>query len=95
MTGAIHLWAHPGGRFRSEVLRGCTAPHRILHADLRRVLGTRAGRCCRRPGVIRFLADRRVMFNVTERRLGHRSARYIARYTNPPESVAAGYVEDL
>ena len=30
-----------------------------------------------------------------ERRLGHRSARYIARYTNPPEDIAAGYVEDL
>ncbi|MDP8928222.1 MAG: tyrosine-type recombinase/integrase [Actinomycetota bacterium] len=30
-----------------------------------------------------------------ERRLGHRSARYIARYTNPPEDVAASYVEDL
>lgn len=28
-----------------------------------------------------------------ERRLGHRSARYIARYTNPPEAVAAAYVE--
>lgn len=25
-----------------------------------------------------------------ERRLGHRSARYIARYTNPPEDIAAG-----
>jgi len=25
-----------------------------------------------------------------ERRLGHRSQRYIARYTNPPEGVAAG-----
>ncbi len=30
-----------------------------------------------------------------ERRLGHRSQRYIARYTNPPEEVAAGYVEDM
>ena len=30
-----------------------------------------------------------------ERRLGHRSGRYIGRYTNPPEAVAAGYVEDL
>jgi site-specific recombinase XerD len=30
-----------------------------------------------------------------ERRLGHRSQRYIQRYTNPPESVAAGYVEDF
>jgi len=30
-----------------------------------------------------------------ERRLGHRSGRYISRYTNPPEAVAAGYVEDL
>jgi len=30
-----------------------------------------------------------------ERRLGHRSPRYIARYTNPPEAVAAGYVEDF
>ncbi len=28
-----------------------------------------------------------------ERRLGHRSQRYIQRYTNPPEEVAAGYVE--
>ena len=28
-----------------------------------------------------------------ERRLGHRSQRYIQRYTNPPENVAAGYVE--
>jgi integrase len=28
-----------------------------------------------------------------ERRLGHRSQRYIQRYTNPPEDVAAGYVE--
>jgi len=30
-----------------------------------------------------------------ERRLGHRSQRYIARYTNPPEEVAASYVEGL
>jgi integrase len=30
-----------------------------------------------------------------QRRLGHRSQRYIERYTNPPEDVAAQYVEDL
>lgn len=30
-----------------------------------------------------------------ERRLGHRSGRYIGRYTNPPEAVAAGYVEGM
>ena len=30
-----------------------------------------------------------------ERRIGHRSQRYIAHYTNPPEDVAAGYVEDM
>ena len=30
-----------------------------------------------------------------ERRLGHRSQRYIARYTNPPEDAAAGFAEDL
>lgn len=30
-----------------------------------------------------------------ERRLGHRSQRYIQRYTNPPEDIAAGYVEKL
>ncbi len=30
-----------------------------------------------------------------ERRLGHRSGRYIGRYTNPPEAVAAGYVERM
>lgn len=30
-----------------------------------------------------------------ERRLGHRSQRYIQRYTNPPEKKAAEYVEDF
>ena len=30
-----------------------------------------------------------------ERRLGHRSQRYIARYTNPPEHVAASHVEQM
>ena len=30
-----------------------------------------------------------------ERRLGHRSQRYIQRYTNPPEVVAASYVEEF
>jgi integrase len=30
-----------------------------------------------------------------ERRLGHRSQRYIQRYTNPPEDVAAGYIEEF
>ena len=30
-----------------------------------------------------------------ERRLGHRSQRYIQRYTNPPDEVTAGYIEGL
>lgn len=30
-----------------------------------------------------------------QRRLGHASQRYIDRYTNPPEDIAAGYVEGL
>ena len=30
-----------------------------------------------------------------ERRLGHRSQRSIQRYTNPPETVAADYVEEF
>ena len=30
-----------------------------------------------------------------ERRLGHRSQRYIQRYTHPPQDVAAKYVEDF
>jgi integrase len=30
-----------------------------------------------------------------ERRLGHRSQRYIQRYTHPPEAVAASYIEEL
>lgn len=30
-----------------------------------------------------------------ERRLGHQSQRYIQRYTNPPEEIAASYVEDF
>lgn len=30
-----------------------------------------------------------------QRRLGHQSERYIGVYTNPPEEIAAGYVEDF
>jgi integrase len=30
-----------------------------------------------------------------ERRLGHRSQRYIQRYTNPPADVAARYIEEF
>ncbi len=30
-----------------------------------------------------------------ERRLGHRSQRYIQRYTNPTEAVAASYIEEF
>jgi len=30
-----------------------------------------------------------------ERRLGHRSQRYIQRYTNPPEAIAAAYIEEF
>jgi integrase len=30
-----------------------------------------------------------------ERRLGHRSQRYIQRYTNPPEEIAAAYIEEF
>jgi len=30
-----------------------------------------------------------------ERRLGHRSQRYIQRYTNPPKEIAASYIEDF
>jgi integrase len=30
-----------------------------------------------------------------ERRLGHRSQRYIQRYTNPPEHIAASYIEEF
>ena len=30
-----------------------------------------------------------------ERRLGHRSQRYIARYTNPPEHIAASHIEHM
>jgi integrase len=30
-----------------------------------------------------------------QRRLGHQSQRYINRYTNPPEDIAAGYIETL
>jgi integrase len=30
-----------------------------------------------------------------QRRLGHANERYLKLYTNPPEEIAAGYVEDL
>ena len=54
---------------------------------------------------VALLAIPRTRFNLAEvtgadtyeleRRLGHRSQRYIARYTNPPQKVAASYVEDM
>ncbi|HWR48743.1 MAG TPA: hypothetical protein VN327_14195 [Pseudonocardiaceae bacterium] len=34
-------------------------------------------------------------FRELQRRLGHQSQRYIARYTNPPEHIAASYIENL
>jgi len=30
-----------------------------------------------------------------ERRLGHANDRYLRLFTNPPDDIAAGYVEDL
>lgn len=30
-----------------------------------------------------------------QRRLGHQSQRYINRYTNPPEDIAAGDIEQM
>ncbi|WP_436975701.1 tyrosine-type recombinase/integrase [Nonomuraea angiospora] len=30
-----------------------------------------------------------------ERRLGHANDRYLRLYTNPPDDIAAGYLEDL
>ncbi|MGV9595463.1 hypothetical protein ACWDR1_02240 [Streptosporangium sandarakinum] len=30
-----------------------------------------------------------------ERRLGHANDRYLRLYTNPPDDIAAGYIEDL
>ena len=30
-----------------------------------------------------------------ERRLGHANGRYLRLYTNPPDDIAADYVEDL
>ena len=30
-----------------------------------------------------------------ERHLGHANDRYLRLYTNPPDDIAAGYVEDL
>ena len=30
-----------------------------------------------------------------ERRLGHANGRYLRLYTNPPDDIAAGYVEDF
>ena len=51
-----------------------------------------------RHGHSRPVRDRAIVFLLLStglRRLGHRSQRYIARYTNPPEHVAASYVEHM
>lgn len=41
-------------------------------------------------------ADRRVAERAElERRLGHANDRYLRLDTNPPDDIAAGYVEDL
>ena len=53
------------------------------------------GRSLRHTFAYRLAAETGKDAYELERRLGHGSQRYIQRYTNPPEDVAAGYVEDF
>ncbi|WP_322755560.1 hypothetical protein [Frankia sp. Cas3] len=46
----------------------------------------------RNPGAIPAVPHNRAEL---ERRLGHANDRYLRLYTNPPDDIAAGWVENL
>lgn len=69
--------------------------HDAEHADVDRHVSPLRPHDLRHTFAFRLAAETGADAYELQRRLGHASERYIARYTNPPEHVAAGYVERL
>ncbi len=69
--------------------------HDAEHTDLGRHVSPLRPHDLRHTFAFRLAAETGADAYELQRRLGHASERYIARYTNPPEHIAAGYVERL
>jgi integrase len=83
------------GRAVNAILERIGRLHDAEHADPARHIGPLRPHDLRHTFAFRLADATGADAYELERRLGHRSARYIARYTDPPEAVAAGYVEEL
>jgi integrase len=83
------------GRAVNAILERIGRLHDAEHADAQRHISPLRPHDLRHTFAFRLADATGADAYELERRLGHRSARYIARYTNPPEAVAAGYVEEL
>lgn len=69
--------------------------HDAEHADPERHIAPLRPHDLRHTFAFRLAAETGADAYELQRRLGHASGRYIDRYTNPPEHVAAAYVERL
>ena len=74
---------------RNRILNACVSELGALPAAL--LAAGAAGGLVAAVQVDRGGAERAEL----ERRLGHANDRYLRLYTNPPDDIAAGYVEDL
>jgi len=83
------------GRAVNAILERIGRLHDAEHGDQERHISPLRPHALRHTFAFRLARATGADAYELERRLGHRSARYIARYTNPPEAVAGGYVEDL
>jgi integrase len=83
------------GRAVNAILERIGRLHDAEHADPERHISPLRPHDLRHTFAFRLAEATGADAYELERRLGHRSARYIARYTNPPEAVAADYVEEL
>jgi integrase len=69
--------------------------HDAEHPDPARHISPLRPHDCRHTFAFNLSAETGADAYELQRRLGHQSQRYIQRYTNPPETVAATYIEDL
>ena len=69
--------------------------HDAEHADPVRHVSPLRPHDLRHTFAFRLAAETGADAYELQRRLGHASGRYIDRYTNPPEQIAAGYIERM
>lgn len=89
----------PGGRLSPRSINTIVAEVGRIHdlevSGVDRKLGTLRPHDLRHTFAFRLSAESGHNRAELERRLGHANDRYLRLYTNPPDDIAAGYVEDL